>query len=86
MVIKLITVVYRLILRSQDLGGNQTINLNNTGVTALPVQLTSPWEQGGGELGICIQALLVPIWLIHKGYYRDDMLSPMASVRCFNHA
>ena len=54
-------------------------------MTALPVEL--PWEQGGGELGIYIQVLLVPIWLIHP---RDDMLSPThvhvwLSVRCSNY-
>ena len=49
-------------LESQDLGENCTHNLHNSGVTALhvPVELPSTWKQGGGELGICVQVLLVP--------------------------
>ena len=59
--------VLSLIWKSQDLGGNRTHDHHNSSVTALPVELPSPWEQGGGELGICIQVLFVPIiWLIHQ--------------------
>ena len=36
--------------KSQDLGGNRTRDHHNSSVTALPVELPSPWEQGGGEL------------------------------------
>ena len=67
--IKPMTLVYKLVLRligkenSQELGGNRTHNLHSSGVTALPVELPIPWEQGGEELGICIQVLLVPTWL-----------------------
>ena len=40
--------------KSQDLGRNRFHDHHNSGVTALPVELPSPWEEGGGELGICI--------------------------------
>ena len=50
------TLVYKLVLRLiykeklHDLDGiNQTHNLHNSGVTALPVELPSPGEQGGGS-------------------------------------
>ena len=48
--------------KSQDLGGNRTHDNHNSGVSALPVEVPSPWVQGDGELGICIQVLLVPIY------------------------
>ena len=55
------TLVLRIIWKekSQDLGGNWTHNFHNSSVTALPVELSSPWEQGGGELGICIEVLVL---------------------------
>ena len=31
---------------------------------ALPVELLSPWEQGGGERGSCIQLFLVPVMVL----------------------
>ena len=43
-------------LKSQDLAPTA---FHNSDVTALPI----PWEQGGGELGICIQVFFMPIWL-----------------------
>ena len=51
----------------QDLGGSRIHDHHSSGVTALPVELPIPWEQGGEELGICIQVLLVPtLCLIHQ--------------------
>ena len=34
---------------------------------ALPVELPSPLEQGGGDEDIFIQVFLMPIWLIPQG-------------------
>ena len=48
--------------KTQDLGGSWTHNHHNSGVTAVPVELPSPWEQGSGELGIvykCSWCLMV---------------------------
>ena len=37
--------------KSQDLGRSRTHDHHNSGETALPIELPTPWEQGGGELG-----------------------------------
>ena len=68
---KYMTLVYNLVLRliwkDQDLcrckSNPQPLQLRCDCST---IKLPSPWEQGGLELGICIQVLLVPIWLIHQ--------------------
>ena len=49
--------------KSQDLDGH---NLYNSSVTALPVELPSPWEQGDGELDICIQVFLILVYKCHR--------------------
>ena len=35
--------------KKRVLGGNRTHNFHNLSVTALPVELPSPWNQGSGE-------------------------------------
>ena len=35
--------------KKKNLGGNRTHDHHNSDVTALPVELPSPWEQGGGK-------------------------------------
>ena len=55
----------------------QTSHHHNSGVTALPVELPSPWEQGGGELGICTyvaSVLLHYYWLQVLGHSTEKLL------------
>ena len=41
---------------------------------ALPVELLSPWEQGGGERGsCCIQVFLVPIMVTARLSYEAPL-------------
>ena len=65
-ILKPLTLVYKLVMRfiqkvqnlMQYLGGNWTHDHHNSSVTALPVELPSPWEQSGGELGIVYTSAL----------------------------
>ena len=79
--------IYYQVLRliCSELGGNGTHDHHNSGVTALHVELPSPWEQGDGELGTCIQVLLHGVWLgSPKGISGMTCYYLWLSVRCFN--
>ena len=56
--------VLKLLKKFQDLhvhvGGNEPTP-SQLWCDALPVELPSPWDQGGGEWGSCIQVFLVLI-------------------------
>ena len=47
---------------------------HNSSVTAPPVELSSPWEQGGGELGICIQVLSRNTCILSQDYAGDTAM------------